>query len=131
MRTAILSAVFLALGAASAFADTLSGHWTGGYLSSDGQDVNTFEVNLTQAGATLSGTATEVNVFGDTNRALFLTSDLDGKVSGTQVTFTKTYDGSGGVAHSVTYTGRLDPNGRRIQGSYQAGDATGSFEMVR
>jgi len=109
----------------------VAGEWRGGYISSDRSDVNEFRITLQQAGSTLSGTATEVNIFGDTNRALFLTSTLSGTISGATVQFTKRYDGSGGVSHAVTYRGVLEANGRRVRGTYNADGATGTFEMVR
>jgi len=109
----------------------LAGEWVGGYISSDGLDVNTFNVKLAQAGGAISGTIYEVNAFGDVTRALFLTSTFNGSVSGRQVRFTKTYDGSGGASHSVTYSGVLEPNNRRIVGTYDASGARGAFEMVR
>lgn len=109
----------------------LTGDWAGGYVSSDGNDVNTFNVKLRQTGGTISGTIYEVNVFGDTSRALFLTSTFTGTLANRQVRFTKTYDGSGGASHAVTYTGTLEPNGRRIRGTFNASGSTGTFEMVR
>ena len=109
----------------------LTGDWAGGYVSSDGNDVNTFNVKLRQTGGTISGTIYEVNVFGDTSRALFLTSTFTGTIANRQVRFTKTYDGSGGASHAVTYAGTLEPNGRRIRGTFSASGSTGTFEMVR
>jgi hypothetical protein len=109
----------------------ITGDWAGGYISSDGADVNTFNVKLRQTGGTISGTIYEVNAFGDTTRALFLTSTFSGTIANRQVRFTKTYDGSGGASHSVVYTGTLEPNNRRIRGTFNAGGATGTFEMVR
>lgn len=109
----------------------IAGEWRGGYISSDRSDVNQFELTFQQAGTALSGTATEVNIFADTSRALFLTSTLSGTVSGNTITFTKRYDGSGGVSHAVTYRGTLEANGRRVRGTYSAEGATGTFEMVR
>lgn len=132
LRAAAIAAAFvLAAPLAAAQAPSLSGAWTGGYISADGADVNTFDINMSQAGAALSGTITEVNKFGDPSRALFLTSTLTGRIQGAEVSFTKTYDGSGGVSHSVRYRGRLEPGGRRVRGSYDAQGVTGSFEMVR
>lgn len=109
----------------------LSGDWVGGYISADKSDVNTFNVKLTQAGRSLLGTVYEVNAFGDSSRALFLTSTVTGSINGSQVRFTKTYDGSGGVSHAVSYVGTLDAGGRRIRGTYDASGTTGTFEMVR
>lgn len=110
---------------------SLSGDWSGGYVSSDRTDINTFQVKLTQAGGSVLGTMYEVNTFGDVSRALFLTSTVNGSVSGGQVRLTKTYDGSGGVSHMVSYVGVIESSGRRIRGTYDADGATGAFEMVR
>lgn len=139
MAAALAAATLAGAGAATFTAPTavaqvsagLAGDWTGGYISSDGSDVNTFEVKLSQAGRAISGTIYEVNAFGDPSQALFLTSTFSGSVNGRAITFTKTYDGSGGASHSVSYTGTLDANGRRIRGTYDASGATGTFEMVR
>lgn len=109
----------------------ITGDWAGGYVSSDGNDVNTFNVKLRQTGGTISGTIYEVNAFGDTSRALFLTSTFSGTIANRQVRFTKTYDGSGGASHTVVYTGTLEPNGRRIRGAFAVTGGGGTFEMVR
>ena len=116
---------------AQAAVGSLAGDWTGGYISANGADVNTFDIKLRQSGTAITGTIIEVNVFGDTAKAMFLTSRLVGTVQGGEVRFVKTYDGSGGASHSVTYQGRLDATGRRVRGSYNAEGATGAFEMVR
>lgn len=110
---------------------TLSGDWQGAYISGDGQDLNTFTARLRQAGGTLTGTMVETNRIGDPGRALFLTSTIAGTVRGADVQFVKTYDGSGGVSHAVTYTGRLEAGGRRIRGVYEVQGVTGQFELAR
>ncbi|MDX2235548.1 MAG: hypothetical protein NW200_13710, partial [Hyphomonadaceae bacterium] len=80
----------------------------------------------------VSGTVTETNAFGDQALALFLTSRVEGSIEGRSVNLTKTYDGSGGVSHSVMYTGQIDASGRRIRGTYTtSGTPEGAFEMVR
>lgn len=112
-------------------AASLSGAWTGAYVSAGGDDVNAFDITLRQTGTRLTGTIVEVNAIGDSSKALFLTSTLTGTVNRGQVEFVKTYDGSGGVSHSVTYRGSVDSTGRRIRGVYEAGGATGVFELVR
>lgn len=133
MKSALLAAAALVAFSSGAVAQAqdLSGLWTGGYVSDDGADINTFNFTLTSAGRAFTGTGTEIAGFGD-GSVLFLTSTVTGRINASQqVTFTKTYDGSGGVSHSVTYVGQLDQTGRRIRGSYDAGGATGEFEMVR
>ena len=110
---------------------SLAGDWKGGYISSGGADVNSFDVKLKQTGANITGTITETNAFGDTSQAMFLTSTFTGTVRAGAVNFTKTYDGSGGASHSVIYQGRLDATGRRVRGTFNAAGNTGVFEMVR
>ena len=118
-------------GAQSVISQNLSGDWTGGYISSDHSDVNTFNVKLRQQAQALAGTVNEPNVFGDQSQALFLTSTVTGDVRGDAVQFVKTYDGSAGVSHSVRYQGKLDHTGRRIRGTYTLEGGSGTFEMVR
>lgn len=112
-------------------AANVSGEWQGAYLSSDGADVNTFTVTWTQIGSRVTGSVIELNAFGDQSAAIFPTSTVIGSIDGNNVLFTKTYDGSGGVSHSVVYRGEIQPGGRRVRGVFQADAATGTFEMVR
>jgi len=128
---ALVAAAALA-SAPFATAQDLSGTWTGGYVSNDQSDVNTFTVTLNAAGQTFTGTAFEVNRFGDASKAMFLTSLIQGTITPDGIVkFVKTYDGSGDIGHSVTYAGQLSDTGRRIQGTYDAAGTVGRFEMVR
>jgi hypothetical protein len=52
------------------------------------------------------------------------------KADGT-VSFVKTYDGFGGIGHSVAYFGAIDDTGRRIRCKFNAQGNEGVFEMVR
>lgn len=131
MRTFLAAGAAVAMLAGPVAAQELSGTWQGGYVAATSADANHFNVKLTQQGAKLTGTLTEFNAISDPVATMFLTSTLTGAVEGRSVRFVKTYDGSGGVSHSVTYRGELDPNGRRIRGTYDAGGALGAFEMVR
>lgn len=128
---AVALALVAGAGPAAAQQGNLSGAWKGGYVGQDGADANIFDVTLRQNGTALSGAIVEINAIGNADEALFLTSTLTGSVANGAVSFVKTYDGSGGVSHSVSYTGQLDATGRRIRGVYNAGGATGQFEMVR
>jgi hypothetical protein len=132
MRSIILAAcaAFFVSGTAVAQTDQLDGAWRGAYISDNGVDINTFDVTFDQSGTTLNGTVLEVNIMGD-SKTLFLTSTLAGKREGARVRFTKTYDGSGGVSHSVAYEGMIDATGRRIVGTYDAGGSGGEFEIAR
>lgn len=121
----------LLIGAPSALAQSadLSGQWRGVY-SNNGQNVP-FDLTLQQVGEQIMGTTTEPNTFG-TSDAAFLLGGFHGDFRNGQVSFTKTYDGTGGQTHSVTYTGRMMSNGRRIVGTWRlVGGANGTFEMVR
>jgi hypothetical protein len=131
-RTFLAAALFAVAGSALAqSASNLSGAWRGGYISSDGNDINEFTLNLVQSGSRLSGSMVEVNLIGNFDRSMFLTSNLEGTVSGRDVVLVKTYDGSGGVSHSVRYSGTVSANGRTIKGTYDASGATGKFEFAR
>ena len=131
-RTFLAAAVFAVAGSALAqSASNLTGTWQGGYVSSDGKDVNTLTINLVQSGSRLTGGMVELNTIGDAEKNLFLTSTLEGTVSGRNVVLVKTYDGSGGVTHSVSYSGTVSANGRTIRGTFDAGGATGAFEFAR
>lgn len=128
---AAAAALALAPAAWAASAQDVAGAWTAAYISDDATDINTFEVTITAIGATeFVGRATEINVFGGGD-VLFLTSDIRGRINGDTVTFTKTYDGSAGVSHSVSYTGQLSNANRRLVGRYDAGGALGRFELAR
>jgi hypothetical protein len=131
LRSLAAAGAALVMLAGPAAGEGLTGTWQGGYIAATSDDANRFDVKLTQQGTTLTGTMTELNAISDPAQAMFLTSTLAGSIEGRTVRFVKTYDGSGGVSHSVTYRGALDPNGRRIRGAFDAGGATGDFEMVR
>lgn len=136
MRSLAIAAAFVTVAVAAppvalAQSGSLSGSWSGGYISSDGADVNTFNVTLNQNARSLTGSIVETNTFGDLSTALFLTSNLSGSINGRTVQFVKTYDGAGGVSHSISYTGTL-VSSRRIRGTFDAGGGVGgTFEMVR
>lgn len=109
--------------------DSISGRWSGSYAGS-GNRTTPFELVLTQTGSRLSGRVTEPNLFGDAS-ARFLYANVVGRRDGNRITFTKTYDGTGGQTHSVAYEGQLDRTGRRVTGTWQLRGASGSFEMSR
>jgi hypothetical protein len=133
LKRALFAAAFIAVAAPALAqsASNLTGRWEGGYVGASVAEANTLTVNLVQNGATLSGGMVEVNTFGDTSRNLFLTSTIQGTVSGRNVVLVKQYDGTGGVSHSVRYSGTISANGRTIKGVYDADGATGQFEFAR
>ena len=60
------------------------------------------------------------------------TADLDGVRTHLTVTFTKFYDGSGGMHHAVRYNGTANEALTRIDGRWTIpGDGSGTFFMTR
>lgn len=109
---------------------TLEGVWQGAYWGA-GNARTQFQATLRDpAGPAFSGSMAEQNNFG-TPDAVFLVSTLQGQASGASVSFTKRYDGTGGQTHAVTYSGQLQPGGRRIIGTWTLRGASGQFEMAR
>ena len=135
MRTLILACALaltpVAAGGAFAQAhhEATSQAWQGVYAG-EGNAPTTFTATLSISGNRVAGTMVEPNTFGEQD-VVFLLSDVAGTVNGERVVFIKTYDGSGGVSHSVRYEGVLSSNGRRIAGSWSLDGARGTFEMVR
>jgi hypothetical protein len=111
----------------------LSGSWSGTYLydAGSGRPPVVFFAELVLAGEQLRGTMVEPNTFGDDT-----SGELHAALRGTidrelTVSFTKRYDGRGGVAHEVVYTGKLDLAARRIEGTWTTEGASGRFVLAR
>jgi hypothetical protein len=128
---ALACTVLAAASPAGAQQTKLGGACTGGSVGQDGADPSLFDVTLLTIGSELSGTIVEVNTIGEAEEAPFLTATRSGSVNNGAVSGVKTYDGSGGVRHSVTDTGTLDATGRHIRRIYSASGAAGQFDMVR
>ncbi len=131
LRSAIVASAMLALAgpAAGQGGDTLSGVWQGVYWAG-GNETTEFQATIVDfQGPGLQGSMAEPNTFGDSS-SRFLLSTFAGNAIGGVVSFTKTYDGTAGVGHSVNYSGRLISD-RHIVGSWQIDGTVGSFEMAR
>ncbi|MCC6920603.1 MAG: hypothetical protein IT548_15505 [Alphaproteobacteria bacterium] len=115
--------------------ERLTGVWDGLYRYPAGirTPESTFTAVLFDGGGALSGTIHETMKLGahDIPASAF----LEGRVAGRTVTFLKTYDGSGGQSHSVSYDGTLGDNGDEIEGEWRIhadfGVMTGRFVMIR
>lgn len=108
-----------------------SGTWNGRYFYPKGRrdDPVPFTVELEVDGDRIEGHMSEVATFGDKSSP-YLYADISGRVGkDNTVTFRKTYDGTGGVSHSVDYKGRYDPNRQRIGGTWTLKTSSGAFEM--
>jgi hypothetical protein len=109
--------------------ETLSGVWRGVYWGAGNPAVE-FQTTLTDGpGPGFAGSIVEANTFGDPAAPLLLAT-VQGRVAGDSVTFTKTYDGTGGQAHAVQYSGTLVSD-RHIVGTWTVGGVTGQFELAR
>lgn len=81
--------------------------WDGAYEYGNGQEAVPFRLDVTVSGTALRGTIVEVQTFGDDFMDGTLGARISGTLDGTNVRFTKVYDGTGGVSHSVVYNGTL------------------------
>jgi hypothetical protein len=137
MKKVGLTAAALVLGAlammtpASAQAGaSLTGVWSG-YYGYDGQSGRVpFQAKLAAAGATFAGTTIEPNTFGEPT-TMFLTANVVGQASNGAVSFIKTYDGTGGQTHSVSYRGTLTANSQCVAGTWTIDAISGPFQVCR
>jgi outer membrane protein assembly factor BamE (lipoprotein component of BamABCDE complex) len=111
---------------------SLAGTWRGLY-SYGPQGVRPVEFTLTVSGSAegFVGRMWEPATFGNgTSDKLF--ADISGQVTPSgDIRFTKKYDGTGGVSHSVTYEGSLDEMGRTVEGRWALGASSGVFRMTK
>ncbi len=115
---------------------SLTGVWHGLYTyeSHPHMPESHFICILIDNGGRLSGTIHETM-----NRPLAgpaeASATIDGAYCGGHVTFLKTYDGAGGLAHNVGYAGMLSANGEEVEGEWRIdgryGRSSGHFLMIR
>lgn len=105
----------------------LSGAWFGAYRMGD-LEVS-FIALLNDQGGAVEGRISEPDRFAGTDGLLAAT--LDGAHDGASFGFLKTYDGTAGVSHSVTYAGLISNAGCRIDGIWRIGSDGDSFFMTR
>lgn len=110
---------------------SLTGLWNGLFSYPRRYDPTSFIAILIQSGSTVSGTVHEPpRITRIPGGVLFAT--LQGERAGADVTFLKTYDGTGGWTHSVAYEGVLSGDGTEIEGRWRIpGGWSGKFLMVR
>lgn len=108
----------------------LTGTWTGRYYYPDGRPGVSFQIEFHESNGQLSGRTTEPNTFGDASIS-YLHAYITGVRNGQNVNFIKTYDGTGGQNHSVSYSGSLSSDGSRISGRWTIDQLSGQFEASR
>ena len=105
----------------------VNGAWTGTYSYASGNNAPvTFNIQMQTSGDRLTGAVVEPNTFG-AKSAPYLYAHIVGSVTGSSVSFAKTYDGTGGVSHSVQYSGQIAEDGQAISGQWSTGGLRGSF----
>ncbi|MES1199421.1 MAG: toll/interleukin-1 receptor domain-containing protein [Pseudomonadota bacterium] len=118
----------------------LTGAWRGAYEQAGKQ--TPFEAELRSeiepAGGSPGGVRAFTGQIGEPNSfgaasANYLYADVRGELHADGVlTFTKTYNGAGGVGHTVEYRGRLDAGGTAIDGVWDIDNMDGGpFSMDR
>ena len=109
-------------------ADDLSGDWRGifNYPGAGGPPTE-FTAALTDSGGVLTGSTEEPSRTG-----AVIAARIDGRRTGSAVTFMKLYDENQGDYDAVAYEGSVDADGLEITGRWSIpGDWSGTFIMVR
>jgi uncharacterized caspase-like protein len=114
---------------------TIAGVWNGTYYypNANNKQLPVNFIFLFEPGG-CGGRSEEMNTFADKRVAkLFANlSCADATLHpGQVITIKKTYDGTGGVSHSVIYTGTVSPDMRSIAGQWAINNARGTFSMSR
>ncbi|NDC59757.1 MAG: hypothetical protein EBZ50_13235 [Alphaproteobacteria bacterium] len=109
----------------------LSGEWRGYYAEGDAK--TPFEMSLTAVGSLgeFRGASREPNQTGR-GGPLQVGALIHGYVHDDgSLVFDKTYDGSAGLSHTVSYRGRVSEGGAKVQGEWRVEARTGAFAMTR
>ena len=110
----------------------ISGFWTGEYTYSQLNDGPIlFHVEIQQVATLVEGTTTEQNTF-DELAGQILIAELFGKVSGNDISFTKTYSNSPMGKDKVLYSGTVSEDGNTITGQWKIFSFwNGTFRMTK
>lgn len=112
-------------------AASLTGIWQGIYSYNDGRDDAPFVATLLDLGGAISGTTHEPCPTGASSSGLAF-AEISGRREGSAVIFSKTYDGTSGLDHTVLYEGTLSSDAVEIEGTWTIpGGSVGRFMMIR
>lgn len=110
---------------------SLTGHWYGSYSYDGVMEPTAFTATLVDVEGWISG-ATEEQVDHGEGMARTFPAMVAGTRTGSAVEFDKTYDGTGGLSHTVRYVGALTADGTEIEGRWRLPDGhSGPFLMMR
>jgi hypothetical protein len=108
----------------------LGGAWNGQYFYPGEPEAVTFVALLIDTGGRFSGSIHEYECI-ISERRILLYATVDGRHEGSQVSFLKTYDGTGGWTHTVGYDGSLNADATEIAGRWYINGIRGRFVMIR
>lgn len=110
---------------------SLTGVWHGLYSYPDYLEPVFFVATLISHGPHFSGTTHEA-ITGRSRAPLQVFAMVEGEVDGLRVSFKKSYDGSTGWSHSLTYEGVLSADNSEIEGQWIFSNGwRGRFMMLR
>jgi hypothetical protein len=111
---------------------SLTGAWSGAYRYPRGRVTEVvFNAQIAEADNVFTGAIQEPSLRARHHQPV-ATSDIEGSRVGRDVVFTKTYDGSAGMAHAVHYDGIANDALTRIEGRWKLdGGLSGTFFMAR
>jgi len=122
---ALAALLVVSVATSLAWGAAIATRWSGIYYYGDGRS-NSFTLDLQVSGSSISGRTSEPATFGDGSSST-LYANIFGSVSGSSISFTKTYDGTGGVSHSVQYAGAISADGASMSGTWRIANDSGSF----
>lgn len=131
MRCLFLSLALLSV-SPTAFAEDIGGLWRGTYQYDDGgSESYPFTIKMANTEKGFVGAGIEPNLNLPPEKKEILQSVIEGKFMGDNYAhWSKTYDGTGGWNHVVSYGGTL--KGDEIEGRWAlTGGPTGTFRMTR
>lgn len=108
----------------------LTGSWSGVYNYPSRPKAEHFDAVLFDAGGAFTGTTHEIARL-IRPQPLELRATLSGSHTAGEVQFVKTYDGAGGLSHSIAYSGSLSVDGDEIWGGWTLAWLKGTFLMIR
>jgi hypothetical protein len=129
LRLAAILTTFWLVPASSQTGGGFAKTWRGTYFyaQSSHQPSVPFELQITSfQGDSFTGKTSEPYSGFGTLPCSNLYADVKGQIQGNSISFTKTYDGTCGVAHSASYSGTM-PNPRIMQGTWST-DISGTFK---
>ncbi len=110
---------------------SLTGVWHGLYSYPAELEPVYFVATLIDAGTSFHGMTHEATI-GREGAPLTAFASIAGARDGSAVDFLKTYDGQGGLDHSIAYAGLMSGDGTEIEGNWRIpGNWSGRFLMIR